>query len=608
MHFLQQVTVESNVIIEGYLDGKDNDCDTIADTGTEDVDADGDGVTISQGDCNDTDPDVHPFRGDTFGDRKDNDCDGWADNGPDDVDDDGDGFCENGFDANGDGVCRGRVEIEASFSVGDCNDADPDINPQLGNEIINNGIDDDCVDGDGSLSLLNTDNDRGVIDGLTPHDWSDLEEEACGTNPYDPNDKPFDNDRDSLCDSDCLGTVDCPQDWDGDGLHNWEEILCDSDPRVANDSLPDMDGDGQCDGKDVDADNDGHTFGTANNPGDCNDRDPLIHPHVIDPETDEIISYWYDISNGIDDDCDGVVDENREWTRIIDGDGEVTFVEDVSYQVEDQDGDGYPMGLRDCDDTDPDMYIGNYEVRSANVVNVDFSTVYLFAGDVTSLNEIEAQANGRRVTEMTPYDLEKDRVRWVFNEDRWDDELPPQLEPTVLPELNAWFVEQPEIGETWYEVEPNDVEISGLTIVRAPPPYPVGSYQELGDAAGAGKTNEFVGTIDDIVLETWEGDNDTFHITFPEAGFIDVSLNWLTGGGDYDMVVYCYYDGGGRIPAGYYGNSEGLWNPGLGDLSKPEEGRTVVALKDGTDCWFTVVGYSGDTGAYIVSITPQGEQ
>jgi hypothetical protein len=612
MHFLQQVTTEANVIIEGFADGKDNDCNTIADTGNEPVDADGDGVAISQGDCNDSDPDVNPFQGDRFGDRKDNDCDGWADNGPDDVDDDGDGFCEIGFDVNGDGVCRGQVEIETTFAVGDCNDADPAINPQLNNEIPHNGIDDDCGDGDAILDTANSDGDRGVIEGLTPHDWTDLEEEACGTNPYDPNDRPQDLDGDGLCDSDCIGTVDCPQDWDGDGLHNWEEIQCSSDPREVTEEYPDFDGDGQCDGKDLDADNDGHVFSTPNNPGDCHDLNPEIHPHDTDETGEEVTRFFYDISNGIDDDCDGTVDENREWSRSGEP-GNWTFVQDFSYQVEDQDGDGYPMGLRDCDDTDPDIFIGNYEVRSANVVNTDFSTVYLFAGDVQSLNQIDAQPDGRRTPGMVQYDLEKDRVTWIFNADRWEeDNLPPRLEPTGFEPLNAWFVKQPEIGKTWFEATaatgveiPNDVEVSGFSITEGLPPYPEGTFQELGEAAGAGKTNEFIGNIDEISPDSWDGDNDTFHVTFPEAGFLDVSLNWLTGGGDYDMIVYCFFESS-RSPAGYYGNANGLWSPGLTDATKPEEGRTVVPLPDGADCWFTVFGYSGSTGAYTVAMTPQG--
>ena len=241
MALVQEVSVESNVIIAGMDDGIDNDCDGTADTGTDESDADGDGVSIAEGDCNDTDPDVHPLRGDVVGDRIDNDCDGWADNGPDDVDDDGDGFCESGRDLNLDGVCRGPGE-RGGFSGGDCNDSDPTINPGLdGVEIEQNNIDDDCdgydarvdtarnTDGapsDGAVAWMTA---QGCPAGLDPDlfnatqgwsAWGDEEEIACGTNPFDACDYPVDADDDGLCDSTCLGEVGCAQDNDGDGVHN----------------------------------------------------------------------------------------------------------------------------------------------------------------------------------------------------------------------------------------------------------------------------------------------------------------------------------------------------------------------------------------------------
>ncbi len=43
------------------------------------VDADGDNVTIAEGDCDDTDPDVNPNRPEVCEDRIDNDCDGLYD-------------------------------------------------------------------------------------------------------------------------------------------------------------------------------------------------------------------------------------------------------------------------------------------------------------------------------------------------------------------------------------------------------------------------------------------------------------------------------------------------------------------------------------------------
>src|SRR5262249_35566603 len=58
--------------------GKDDDCDGIADDGTDTSDADHDGVSIAQGDCDDTNPAVGG-KPEVCGDGYDNDCDGIAD-------------------------------------------------------------------------------------------------------------------------------------------------------------------------------------------------------------------------------------------------------------------------------------------------------------------------------------------------------------------------------------------------------------------------------------------------------------------------------------------------------------------------------------------------
>jgi len=600
MHFLQQVSIEADTIIAGMADGKDNDCDGTADTGTESRDDDLDGYRVSDGDCNDNDPEVHPHRGDTAGDRKDNDCDGWADNGPDDVDNDADGYCENGRDLDGDGFCRGQIEVNGGFGVGDCNDSDPAIYPGLDNEIPWNSIDDDCSAGDGPLDFVtNYDGDSGIVGGSSVHDWTDLEELACGTNPYDAADRPTDSDGDGLCDSDCVGTVGCAQDTDGDSFHNWTEINCGSDPTVADTALPDFDGDLICDGEDADADGDGFSKLTPSGGSDCHDKDPSIHPHPVN-EAGVPEDFNYDITDGIDNDCDGLIDENRDWSRQADG----SFVQNVAYETEDLDGDGYTLALRDCDDTDPDVHLGNYEVRSSNLVTTDFDLVHLFAGDIASLNNTAEKPGGRRVTELVAYDLQKDQVQWEFNRDE-EAGNPPTLRVSAaegaLPILHAWYAKQPEVGKVWYETEePNDTEISGFA--AEPAPWPEGNFQELGESAGAGKTNELRGSITSIEADSWGGDNDAFHLTFPEAGFIGVELDWATGGGDYDAAFYCYYFDAANDP-NYY---QIPFDPSLADLSKPEEGTTIVPLPDGADCWFFVVGYAGAPGDYTLKITPQG--
>ncbi len=96
----------------------DNDCNPETD---ETADADGDGYSLCDGDCDDADPAVNPSAPEV--------CDGDTP-----VDNDCDPETDETADADGDGY---------TLCDGDCDDADPGIYPEA-EEICGNGVDEDC--------------------------------------------------------------------------------------------------------------------------------------------------------------------------------------------------------------------------------------------------------------------------------------------------------------------------------------------------------------------------------------------------------------------------------------------------------------------------------
>ncbi|MCB9797746.1 MAG: putative metal-binding motif-containing protein [Alphaproteobacteria bacterium] len=117
---------------EGY-EGSDEVLVVVGDA--EALDIDGDGVTPAEGDCDDSDPDTYPGAPEVCGDGADNDCDGELD----DKDLDLDGFIDSDCEA-----------YTGSLPVGDCDDADPSVNPDALDSPDLDYIDENCdgVDGD----------------------------------------------------------------------------------------------------------------------------------------------------------------------------------------------------------------------------------------------------------------------------------------------------------------------------------------------------------------------------------------------------------------------------------------------------------------------------
>jgi hypothetical protein len=404
-------------------DGIDNNCDGLIDEGLlrmfyPDLDIDGygddaaaveacerpDGWIGRGGDCDDADAAVNPDASE-YCDEVDNDCDGTVD-GPEPLDpsvffadDDGDGF---GTEASTIDACSPPEGFTPDAS--DCDDSDPFISP-FGFEVCD-GVDNDCdgsvdedSDFDGSVWYRDSDGDGfGDIDVThvscaAPSGYVGNSDDCDDTmSVVFPDAEEYCND----IDDDCDGAVDegfelstYYADADGDGHGSGVDPIiscmsltgyaavgddCDDDEYWAHPGLAELcDGiDNDCDGivdeeivfTDFVPDDDGDGYGDASGPvtsacspppgmvvdtTDCDDSNPEVYPGVTE------------LCNGLDDNCDGTIDE---------------FMPSYTY-YEDADGDGYgvpdssttactlPPGYSsldsDCDDGDEGIHPGAYE-------------------------------------------------------------------------------------------------------------------------------------------------------------------------------------------------------------------------------------------------------
>ena len=278
--------------------GKDDDCDLFVDEGFQNLDGDGQADCQDQDDDNDELDDVddncprvpNPDQADSDGDGSGDTCDDDDDNDGEDDSADNCPFAANSGQTDTDGdeagdVCDPDDDNDGSLDTVDCRPRNAAVNP--GATEVCDGIDQDCdllVD-DG---FPDTDGDS-VADCVDSDDDNDGDPDVSDCKPLAPETSNKSLESCDGLDNNCNGTVD--------------------------EGFTDGDDDGAADCVDLDDDNDGDADAT-----DCDPTNPLVRNGATE------------LCNGKDDDCSGVIDDG-----FVDSDGDKT--PDCADLDDDNDGD-----------------------------------------------------------------------------------------------------------------------------------------------------------------------------------------------------------------------------------------------------------------------------
>jgi hypothetical protein len=292
-------------------------------------DRDGDGYSSDE-DCDDDDPAINPGAEDIC-DGVDNDCNGEVDEDQQATfyaDADGDGFGDPG-------VTTTACALPSGYSVlpTDCDDRDAAVNPDA--DELCNGVDDDCdgeVDEDDATDAPTWYSDADADGYGDQHATIRACEQPSGSTldggDCDDRDAAINPSADEVCngiDDDCDGAID------------------DDDPSLVDATTWYSDGDGDGWGDpDLPTSACSQPSGSSIDGSDCDDGDPEVSPSATEA------------CNGIDDDCDGSIDEDdaidaATWYADADADGYGD--PDLSTRACSQPS-GHSADATDCDDSD----------------------------------------------------------------------------------------------------------------------------------------------------------------------------------------------------------------------------------------------------------------
>ena len=403
---------------EGGGGGGSADSDTPFEQEHAEPDADLDGFTAADGDCDDLNAGVHPGATETC-DGLDNNCDSIADEGLDRTfyaDTDGDGF------GDPDAIVEDCKQTEGLVvSAGDCNDRDVSIHPNAGELCDQANVDEDCdglfgaddpdvadarvfyvdVDGDGyggagSMPTTACEQPTGTV--TNDYDCSDDNPlvnpsrlEACDgevrdddcdglVDDADPESLKTeywpDTDRDTFGDATLAATYTCFDLTTSGFVLNGED--CDDQVSAVNPDALELCGpdhvDDDCDNRIDEADSDTTTYNwyvddDADGYG-ANGTIPVWTCQIIEgsaPRSGDCDDGDASLNPGvdelcnaseIDEDCDGKVDEADPETPpvdyYIDTDGD-GFGESATLYVTCDDVTGYVTAGGDCDETEADV-------------------------------------------------------------------------------------------------------------------------------------------------------------------------------------------------------------------------------------------------------------